>query len=167
MHLASACPKRRPAFAQPFNPTISGLIMGASAAAAGLILGQLSKPDTAPTGPPCEACNGDGYVDCLCARWNYATSDARRPGCESCNGSLRTRCPRCRGGGTAVPTAIRVPIPVRIRGPLENFLNRSVAFVPVFPASKFLSRKHPAPLLLVADSPNLQTHRTRIQRKLT
>lgn len=105
---------------------LSGLALGAGAAVAGLILGRLSAEGAAGGGGgrPCESCNGDGYVECLCARWSRAGSTAAAaPSCSKCRGTLRARCPKCRGGGTAVHAAIRVPVPVRIREHGERLLS--------------------------------------------
>lgn len=117
--------------APPTHLALSGLVAGATAAAAGLLLGRLSRPR--PRGPPrepCPACNGAGYVDCFCRRWTAARAHARPgPACTTCRGSLRTRCPRCRGGGTAVPAL--VPIPVRVREAADRFLG-------VFAAAAFV-----------------------------
>lgn len=94
------CPTRLP---------ISGLALGAGFALAGALLGQLWQPRQ--EGPPCNTCNGAGYVDCTCQRW--LSADLRMRGCDSCRGSLRMRCPGCRGGGMGIPSLL--PIPIRIR----------------------------------------------------
>lgn len=120
--MALACPRRPlplapllplqlplplPAPLQPFRSAISGVVIGVTAAAAGLLLGSLSNgSDT-----NCEVCMGTGYVPCFCSR--YSASSGPRL-CGECDGSSQVRCPRCRGGGTPVPTMSRVPIPVRI-----------------------------------------------------
>lgn len=127
----TTCARRPPMRNVPLS--ISGLIAGAAAAAAGVILGQISSATVTPPQQSCETCGGEGYVDCLCARWNYAaaTSDRPPPTCDTCKGSRRQRCPRCRGGGTKIPLLKHVPIPVRIREPLEDIFNRSV-LLPLF-----------------------------------
>lgn len=115
----------------PLRSTLTNIIVGTTAAIAGVVLGQLSSaaPDSGTGGqPPCERCNGSGVVDCdMCRRWDYSavsklnnekqenkSASVKKERCSSCNGSLRTRCPWCRGGGTSVPVLGRLPIPVRI-----------------------------------------------------
>lgn len=111
--------------ASPLHSTLSGVLIGAAAAAAGLLLGRLDAATTTRrNGTPCDACNGDGYIDCLCVRWTNAHAHAVKQGCESCGGTARTRCPRCRGGGTRIHALAKVPIPVRVREPLEGFMRQ-------------------------------------------
>lgn len=114
----------------PLRSTLTNIVVGTTAAIAGVVLGQLSSaaPDSGTGGqPPCERCNGSGYVDCdVCRRWDYSavsklsekqgnkSASVKKERCSSCNGSHRTRCPWCRGGGTSVPVLGRLPIPVRI-----------------------------------------------------
>lgn len=102
----------RPTLPPPLPPThlrLSGLALSAGFALAGALVAGLSQPRQ--QGPPCSTCNGLGYIECICQRWS--TGVTRSAGCDSCQGSLRTRCPNCRGGGTGIPSM--VPIPVRIR----------------------------------------------------
>ena len=129
--MPTTCLRRPPIRNVPLS--ISGLIAGAAAAAAGVILGQISSATVTPPQQSCESCGGEGYIDCLCARWNYAaaTSDRPPPTCDTCRGSRRQRCPRCRGGGTKIPLLKQVPIPVRIREPLQDIFNRTV-LLPLF-----------------------------------
>lgn len=106
---------------------VGGILLGATAAAAGIILGQLTSSGSSKA--PCEKCDGRGYIPCLlCTRWSYRESSessasshlAARHDCASCHGSQRTECPRCRGGGTVVPTLERVRIPVRVDDGLDS-----------------------------------------------
>lgn len=112
---------------------LAGILIGATAAAAGIVLGQLGSPGDPEGATPCERCDGLGYVECtFCSRWHYSSAqDGSRapPACSSCNGSLRVRCPRCRGGGTAIPVLGRAPIPVRIEdgfNSLHRFSSRAL-----------------------------------------
>lgn len=130
----------------PLRSTLTNIVVGTTAAIAGVVLGQLSSaaPDSGTGGqPPCERCNGSGYVDCdVCKRWdnsaisklsekqgNNKSATVKKERCSSCNGSHRTRCPWCRGGGTSVPVLGRLPIPVRIDDGY-NSMRRFAMFMP-------------------------------------
>lgn len=115
----------------PLQSTMTDIMVGVAAAAAGVVLGRLT-PTRNGNGrePPCERCSGSGKIDCeMCKRWHYSAvsnggqkeganinkaTTRRNVHCTSCHGSLRTQCPRCRGGGTAAPILARMPVPVRI-----------------------------------------------------
>lgn len=111
----------------PMRVTLSGIIVGAGAAIAGVVLGRLSGGVGVEEGgaEDCESCGGAGYVECMCMRWDYggvsarAREEGKRKGCAKCRGSGRTRCLRCRGGGMRVRSMVREPIPVRVKGPFE------------------------------------------------
>lgn len=123
----------------PVRTAIAGLIVGASAAVAGLVLGQLSGPRNQGASG-CDSCNGTGWIDCtLCQHWDYSAvqSGARKkskvaPRCSSCGGSSRTRCPRCGGRGLTIPTLKQAPVPVRIDqgfDVLRRYLSAPVALI--------------------------------------
>lgn len=61
---------------------------------------------------PCPNCEGRRVEPCVCTRWS--DGDA---GCSSCGNSGMMACRACRGGGTAVP--IKVTLPVRADGAEE------------------------------------------------
>ena len=51
----------------------------------------------------CETCEGTGYVDCLCNRWNDGDV-----GCNTCANSGKMACQSCRGGGRKIPIKAKV-----------------------------------------------------------
>lgn len=123
----------------PVRTAIAGLIIGASAAVAGLVLGQLSAPRNQGASA-CDSCGGTGWIDCtLCQNWDYSAVQNHNhkksrtpPRCSSCGGSSRTKCPRCGGRGLTIPTLHKAPVPVRIDqnfGNLRRFLSAPVALI--------------------------------------
>lgn len=136
--------QRQSALLSPTRKAVAGVIIGAVAAAAGVLLGQLASPGNG-SGQPCESCSGRGWVDCsLCQHWDYSAvnRDSTRalPRCSACSGTLRTRCPRCGGRGMGIPTLARSPVPVRVQRDIHLFSARSSApFVaPIAAVAAFL-----------------------------
>mmetsp|Transcript_2578 Transcript_2578/g.7733 ORF Transcript_2578/g.7733 Transcript_2578/m.7733 type:complete len:154 (+) Transcript_2578:246-707(+) len=79
--------------------------LGASAAiAAWLVTDILKERQNAMNDSACAGCDGTGYVDCFCTKWNFssASSNLERARCGSCHGSLKEKCPKCNGSGRLV-----------------------------------------------------------------
>eukprot|EP00182_Erythrolobus_australicus_P000860 CAMPEP_0185829488 /NCGR_PEP_ID=MMETSP1353-20130828/281_1 /TAXON_ID=1077150 /ORGANISM="Erythrolobus australicus, Strain CCMP3124" /LENGTH=127 /DNA_ID=CAMNT_0028527289 /DNA_START=221 /DNA_END=605 /DNA_ORIENTATION=+ len=84
------------------------VIWGGVAALAGLCMNQLieiletpSQADRAST-TECAVCDGTGYVDCMCTRWDMSSAQGRAVQCGKCAGSRKEKCPRCGGRGLMI-----------------------------------------------------------------
>lgn len=68
-------------------------------------LGQQRIDESNQRQSECETCEGTGYVDCLCNRWNDGDV-----GCNTCANSGKMACQSCRGGGRKIPIKAKVYI---------------------------------------------------------
>lgn len=127
-------PARRAAIAVPLRlaplhaqhvSQFSRLAVGAAAGLLGAVLGALSSGGG--RGRACEECGGAGYVPCT--------------PCGACAGSGQRRCPRCRGGGTAVHAVAPQPIPVRVDDGFR-FAVRTALIAPLISMQTSLRRRH-------------------------
>lgn len=103
------------------------MLASGAAALAGVLAGRWDELVAVNRRPPrddgaiaCGSCNGTGYVDCFCTRWDYSSLEsedgARKStkGCTKCRGSRKEPCSKCGGGGLLVPMLRRSTVPVRI-----------------------------------------------------
>eukprot|EP00871_Galdieria_phlegrea_P005033 jgi/Galph1/5530/GphlegSOOS_G4182.1 len=63
----------------------------------------------------CPLCDGTGYINCLCTKWTFPSSNKNRSlaSCDRCHGTLKEPCPRCGGGGLLHPIPVPAKVPVK------------------------------------------------------
>lgn len=127
----AAIPPTSTSTASPSSPPLAfgvGVVLASGAAAlAGVLAGRWDELVAVNRRPPrddnaiaCSSCNGTGYVDCFCTRWDYSSlkseDGARKAskGCSKCHGTQKEPCSKCGGGGLLVPMLRRSALPARI-----------------------------------------------------
>jgi len=103
---SSVCADMRPVGAFVFSGPV---VLGGVAALAGLCMNQLIELLESPSGSDnnasesqCVACDGTGFIDCMCTRWDMSAAQSRTVQCGKCAGSRKERCPRCGGRGLMI-----------------------------------------------------------------
>mmetsp|Transcript_10500 Transcript_10500/g.18937 ORF Transcript_10500/g.18937 Transcript_10500/m.18937 type:complete len:166 (-) Transcript_10500:367-864(-) len=135
---------------------------GAVAALAGLCLNQLldiidqQQQEPGSRSSNCIACDGTGYVDCLCTRWQMASAEGRTVHCDKCRGSLKERCPRCGGKGLMIQNLRPQEVPVR-REERRDYEFRNSSTQSLALAS---STSHSCPAVHIASSSILVANRS-------